>query len=169
MYIVRAESVDGTVGFISIDDDEALEEFIQRLVEHPHTHRYAVIREDELKYVEVQPAWTDDEFAQAARERAAEIDEALKTDPDALKALPGGEIDGFKFVNASGQELPEEVMKALAQALEETGQLVRDENGKLVQGTIADEGALNAIDLRVENGELVRTGPVLDFSKKKLN
>lgn len=169
MYIVRAESVDGTIGFISVEDDEALQEFIQRLVEHPHTHRYAVIREDDLKHVIVQPAWTDDEFAQAARERAAEIDEALKADPDALKALPGNEIDGFKFVNASGQDLPKEVMEALAQALEETGQLVRDENGNLVQGTITSDGALKAIDLRVENGELVRTGPVQDFSKKKLN
>lgn len=169
MYIVRAESVDGTIGFVSLEDDEELAEFIATLKLHPQTHRYAVIREDSLEYVVVNPAWTRDDFDQAAREAGAALEEKLKEDPDYGKHFPVAEVGGFKFVDASGQSLPPEIMEALAEAMEASGQLKRDENGNLVQGdSKPKDGALMGIEINVGPGG-VSAGQLFDISKKKLN
>lgn len=172
MYVVHAESTDGYVGYVTIDTEEELEEFIERLRQHPDTHRYAIIPLSSLTFVELNPLKTQEERDAEIRARAKEIQDEIAADPERAKSLPGVEIDGFKFVDASGQGLPEEIVRALAQAMEEQGALIRDPlTGKLVKGDSAlEEGTVAGMEIRLdEDGELLSSRPIDVNDKSRLN
>lgn len=169
-YLVYGESHDGASGTLVLDTDEELERFKKTVADDARTRRYAVVEMKDLEFVELPARDLETEFA-LARARQAELQDMLARDPSAMDDLPVQEIAGFKVVNASGEDLPDDLAEALMEALLQTGQVRVDDEGKIVpvEGSTS-EGELMGVDIRLDDaGELVHAEKIDVRTKKQLN
>lgn len=173
-YLVYAEASDGRRATFTTSSDDDLNEFLEAVKTDGMTRRYAIIPVDKIEFVHIDQETTNqdvrmNEIALARFRMESLKDDGQLEDPEA-HGLPVHEISGFRFVDASGQGIPEELFQSLIEGMVQSGQLAYDEDGKLVQGPNApQEGEMVGLEIkRDEDGDVI-SAERIDTDKQKLN